>query len=359
MKLFTPGPVTVKKYVLETLSQPILFHRTKYFEDLYAACCKKLLKVFGASNKYRCLIMTGSGTLALEAAITSCFKGSDTILIASNGHFAERLIEIVKIHNLNYVLYKVRWAQPFDLAEIVKAINKYSPNVLMLVGMETSIGMRNPVCEIGKICRQHKLIYFVDAVSALVSEDINVIRDNVDVCVSVANKGIESVPGVGLICLSPRVVRSDRKYIPKKSMSLDLWKYLDYAKQRQTPFTPAVSVFMALDKALDLLFEEGILKRRQRYAKMSNIVLQCAVRLQIHHLINTVQDRANAVNSLVFPNNVDVERLQKYLFENGMTIWYRAYKEPHLQKMAQISVMGAIKKLDIEALFDQIEKFIA
>lgn len=357
MKLFTPGPVQVNKNILKEASRPILFHRTKYFEDLYEACCIKLEKVFCASKDHSCLIITGSGTLACESVISSYFNKDDTVLVLSNGHFAERLISILRIYNINHIIYEEKWAHPFDLEKLHKKIQKTSFTALMLVAMETSTGMFNPVQKIGKLCKQNNLIYFVDAVSALGAEDINVIRDNIDMCISVANKGLESAPGLGLVCIAPRIGQSKRKNNRKRSLYLDMWKHIEYKKKNQTPFTPAVSVYFALNKSLEILLKEGLVNRRKRYTEMSKAVLNHAKKLNIRYLIAEFKNRANAVNSLVFSKDIDAAKLQKYLFKKGFTIWYRAYKEPHLQNMAQISVMGDITKKDIDNLFYQIERF--
>lgn len=358
MKLFTPGPVSVPKTILKAAAQPILFHRTKPFEKLYADCCRKLLRVFQADNTYTCLIITGSGSMACEMAIASYFRQSDLVLVLENGDFAKRWVEVLMAYNIPHIVYKKAWGESFQLNEVKDILQQKKPTAVLMVAMETSTGMVNPVSEVGMLCRANHILYFADAVSALGIEDINVKRDSIDIIISVANKGLESIPGVGIICLSSRILKRDAKKRSICSPSLDMWKHLEYAKKYQTPFTPAVTVYSALNTALDILLREGLAERRSRYRKRSQLVVQEARRLGIPLFIREAQYRSTAVNSFLFPAFVAMDALQQYLFSHGFTIWYRKYQDPRLQNMAQVAVMGAITKRDIAELFVHIQAFL-
>jgi len=126
-----------------------------------------------------------------------------------------------------------------------------------MIHHETSVGVVNPVGAIGRACRQRGVILVVDAVSSLGVEDLDVVRDSVDICYSSANKCLHSCSGVSFLCVAPTVWPRIES-IPPRVYYLDLRRYRRYLTElAQTPFTPAVSSFFALETALDELFEQG------------------------------------------------------------------------------------------------------
>lgn len=356
-KLFTPGPVGVKKTVLRELANPILFHRTEPFEKVYASIITKLNKIFDADNRHVSLILSGSGTLANEAVVTSLIKPSDRLLILSNGQFGERLAEISKIHNIKLEVINFGWANSISITSLQKKIINYKPNWVFVTLLETSTGMVNPINRIGKICKKYSVKFFVDAVSGLGAEPISMTKDNIDVCTSVPNKALEAPPGLSFLCVKESLLKENT--IPK-SYYLDLYRYYVMSKKNQTPTTPAISIFVALNKALDILLKEGLEQRIRRYFKFSSEVLKFSNSLKIPTLITDKKYRANAITTLVLPNHEAAERLQKYLQKKGMIVWHHSYsqREAKFNSLIQISIMGDVNLVDIGHLFKEISHFI-
>src|SRR5262249_33543285 len=153
------------------------------------------------------------------------------------------------------------WGQLPSALDVARALDA-DPDVagVAMIQHETSVGILNPVGEIGALCRPRGITLIVDAVSALGAEDVDVVRDNVDICYSSANKCLHSVSGVSFLCVAP---------VPPRVYYLDMRRYRRYLGElRQTPFTPAVSSFYALETALDELAEQGgVAGRRDVYRK--------------------------------------------------------------------------------------------
>ncbi len=354
--LFTPGPVGVKKSVLKELSKPILFHRTKPFEQVYAQVSTKLNRVFDANDKYCTLIMSGSGTMANESVVISLINTDQKLLIVSNGQFGERLATIASVHNTKHKVLNFGWANPINISELEKKIKVYKPNWLFVTLLETSTGMANPINEIGMLCKKYHIDLFVDAVSGLGAERLSMIKDNISVCTSVPNKALEAPSGLSFICVRRNLLDEIHE---TKSYYLDLKRYYVSSLKNQTPTTPALPNFVSLNKALDLLLKEGVNGRRKRYLRLSSKVMKLCKSLNIPILITTKKYKASAITTLVLPSHEVAEKLSLYLLKKGMTVWHHDYKQedPRMNSLMQISIMGDINSLDIDRLFTEIKNF--
>lgn len=355
--LLTPGPVTTSKKVAQARARPILFHRFDDFCSLYMRTSSKLAKVFGASSAHQVLILSGSGTLANEAVFSSVFGPKDRILVLANGDFGERMIKILEIHNIGCIPFCHPWATPLNLKAVEEKIKDSQVTAVAMVAMETSTGMVNPVREIGKMCKAAKRIFFVDAISALGAEDINVKRDGINICTSVPNKGIGGPPGLGLVCLH-RSILDRSKNFPRKSIYMDLHRYSEYADKNQAPTTPAVSLITALEVALDELLTEGILNRRKRYQEFSSLVRKESTRQGIKLLLARSTDSSSAVTTLSFPSQVKVADLHQFLLDHGVVTWHPSHPGPLASKnILQVSVMGDVRRKDIRYFFQLLKEY--
>ena len=357
-KLFTPGPVQISMTVLKEMSKPIIFHRTSPFEKLYKNITEKLQIVFDANQYFTTLILTGSGTMANEAVISSLIDKNDKLLIISNGQFGERLATIAKVHNINFKTIDFGWGNAIEVNQLEIEIKRYSPTWVAVVLLETSIGIVNPVNKIGKLCKKYNSKFLVDAVSGLGAEKFSITKDHVDVCISVPNKALESTPGISFVCLRKDLVLSLKTKRPK-SYYLDLSRYFEMSLKYQTTTTPAIPIIVSLDKALDLLLKETLTTRRNRYSYLSSLVIKYCNKLQIEVLIKDKGLKANAITTLVLLNHESAEKLQRYLEKHGFTVWHHPYNnaDKKFDCLLQISVMGDINKKDVKNLFTKIAEF--
>jgi len=354
----TPGPVTISDEVSTALAQQMLFHRSDVFRALYSRVCTKLLDAFGASPAYRTLILSGSGTLANEAVLSSVFGSGDRVLVLANGDFGERLIQILEVHDIEFESLRWPWATAFDLAAVDRALADPTVTGVAMVAMETSTGMVNPVREVGRRCRITGRVFFVDAISALGAEDLAVERDSIDLCTAVPNKGLEGPPGLALVC-ARREILEHRRPLHPRSIYLDLYRYLDFAANDQTPTTPAVPLIVGLEAALDKLAREGLAMRRARYQELSRMVRAEATRLGIKPLLPEEADCATAVTTLCLPAQVNAEELQHYLAEQGITIWHPLHPGPLAPyNVIQVSVMGAVRQQEVEYFLDLLRAYL-
>ena len=264
--LFTPGPVNVAQNVREAICKQDICHREIDFDYLLQSIENKLLALFEIKNKekYRAVVITGSGTAANESMLSSVVAEKN-ILILSNGEFGERLHDISKIHNKNTFLLDFNWGEELSLNKIKAFLQMQKIDVIAMVHHETSSGMLNPLEKIGKLAKSHGAIFIVDCVSSAGAEVINLEKCNIAFCSSSSSKAIGSYPGLSFVVGETQEFEK-LKNLPIKSMYLNLYKFYEFIKTvSQTPNTPAVHLFYALDQALSNILNEGI---QNRYANL-------------------------------------------------------------------------------------------
>ena len=227
--------------------------------------------------------------------------------------------------------------------------------VVAMVHHETSVGLLNPIREIGELCQQHDCLFLVDAVSSLGAEDFNVIRDHVDICWSTPNKCLHGVAGVAFLCIAPHVWTRIASIEPRVYY-LDLKWYREYAENMaQTPFTPAIANISALDVACEEYLENGIAHRQTMYAERN-----CKLRAGLRRLgINLLTDTGFESHSIVtacLPTGISFEYLYNGLRNHGFVVY--DCKPPLQGRYFQISNMGNLFDTNLEAFLLAVEEVI-
>ena len=191
--LLNPGLVNVTDRVRQALMLPDLCHREKEFTDLMAAIRAKLLKAFNIEEEYTSVLVSGSGTAALEMAVSSSLSPGRSMLVIQNGVYGERIGKICDIYQFNRHTIKLSWGEPPNLEDIEKEL-KENPDieVVALVHHETTTGLLNPLKEVGELARRYEKIYLVDCISSLAGDEIDF--KSIDIAVGTANKCIQGFP---------------------------------------------------------------------------------------------------------------------------------------------------------------------
>lgn len=260
MILLAPGPVPVLEEIRNAQTKEMITHRTKEFSTLYADLCTRLKTYFGAEESY---VITGSGALGLESLIANLTFKDQNMVCFPNGEFGEKFVETANVYTKAMVLSKQPLAggNGWNLERAKGLIDLSNAQVLGIVYNETGYGVRNHIKEICKYAKSKGMITIVDGISAWPGTEFNMKEFYVDGFVTGSQKGVAAPPGMALIGLSKGAVElfSKRDHVP--SYYLDLRKHKKrYEKDQQTPNTPAVSLFWALQKAFDVLDKNGGLK---------------------------------------------------------------------------------------------------
>ena len=270
--LMIPGPTMVPNTVLTSMANPIIGHRTKDYGELLEDTIEKMKKVFMTENDV--YLITGSGTSAMDMAISNTVDKGDKVLTITNGNFGERFCKIADVYGAEVIKLENEWgdnAKP----EQVKEILEENPDikVVTVVHNETSTGVKNPIEEIGNIVKDYDALYVVDTVSSLGGDYVDVDKFNIDICVTGSQKCIAAPPGMAAISVSEKawdVINATET----KSFYLDIKAYKKrYDTKKETPYTPSVSLTYAMNEALEIVLDEGLENRFKRHEKLAKATI--------------------------------------------------------------------------------------
>jgi 2-aminoethylphosphonate-pyruvate transaminase len=343
--LFTPGPVNVAKNLRVAISKEDICHREADFEGLLAGIEQKLLSLFQIEkpDRYRAVVITGSGTAANEAMLSSVV-GQGSILILSNGEFGERLHKTSLLHNSPTHLIEMPWGKPFDLEQISAYLDRHKIDVIAMVHHETCSGMLNPLREIGALAKAHKAIFVVDGVSSVGAEVVDLEGCNIAFCSSSSSKAIGSYPGLSFVIGRKKQFKKLKAHKPNTTY-LNLATFYRFLETRsQTPNTPAVPLFFALDQALTNILEEGVSERFATIRARADQLRQGMRKLNLEFLIDE-SAMCSMLTTVKVPVSVNVGELRDRLRDKAIIIYEG--KGCLQDKVFQVGNIGEISAFDI------------
>ena len=265
-----PGPTNVPNRVINAMLTPMINHRSDDFRKLYKDIVSKTQKVFETENDI--VVLTTSGTGAVETSVINLIKKDDVVIIPVNGEFSTRLADLIDNYGGKTIRINSPYGQNPPIEKIQEAFEKNSKvKALYVVYNETSTGTTlRYLSKLGDICKAHGAFFVVDAVSILGGDELPVDKWNVDICFTATQKALAAPPGIAPISIS----KEAKKYMienPPASQYLNLKRYFKYYNDSfETPFTPAISLFYAYQEALNIILEEGIQNRIERHRKCAN-----------------------------------------------------------------------------------------
>lgn len=354
--LLCPGPVNVHPEVASAMTAVDMCHREDDFSALLDDVSRKILEVAGASSAYGALVISGSGTAANEAVLSSAVERDTPVLVLANGEFGERLAAISELHHPETTCLKHRWGTPIDLRRVASWLDTHPAGLVAMVHHETSTGMLNPVLAVGAMCRARGIPFFVDAVSSFSADPLDLDAAGVTYMTSSGGKAISSYPGVAVV-IGQRSALAECAEREGPVQYLDLgrhWRFFE--SRRQTPNTPALPLILALDRALGLALEEGMPQRYARMAGLASLVRRRARALGLELLL-VRGARSSVVTSIVLPSDVRYEALRVALRARGYVFY--GGKGPLADRIFQVSTLGTVGRDEVHGFFDVLEEVLA
>lgn len=317
--LLNPGPVNISERVRRALTRPDICHREDDFSRLMAAIRSRLLQAFAPAG-FTAVLVTGSGTAALEAAVSSSVDEGRAMLVVVNGVYGERIAKMARTHGIRVVEAASEWTAPPDLGLIERILKEYAAvQVVAMVHHETTTGLINPVAQVGRLAGANGKSFLVDSISGLGGEPLDLDAARVDLCVGTANKCVQGVPGISFVLARDEEMARLRT-IPPRSVYLHLPSNWAAQEKGETLFTPAVHAAYALDEALVEMLEEGVSNRIARYAAAAALLRAGYDRLGLSCLLPPVL-RSNSITALNLPPGLSYERLHNRLKAEGFVIY--------------------------------------
>ena len=310
LTLMIPGPTPVPETVLQSMGRHPIGHRSGEFQAIVKRTTEKLRWLHQTTGDV--LVLTGSGTAAMEAGIVNVLSRGDRVLCGDNGKFGERWVDLARAYGLDVQVVKAEWGQPLDPeafrlaleADTAKAIK-----AVILTHSETSTGVINDLEAIARHVKAHgTALSIADCVTSLGACDVPMDAWGLDVVGSGSQKGYMMPPGLSFVAMGERAwAAQKRSDLPK--FYLDLAPYRKAAAKDSTPFTPAVNLYFALDAALEMMQAEGlaaIFARHDRHRRATQAAMK-AIGLPLY----AAEGHGSPSITAVAPEGIDAEVLRK------------------------------------------------
>jgi len=349
-RLFTPGPTPVPEHIMLSMAEPLIHHRHPEFQELFKRVAENLRYLFQTSNDV--LTLTSSGTGAMEAAVANLVSPGDTVIYVNGGKFGERWGELSRMYGADAVEILVDWGEAVTADQVREALKEHpEAKAIFVTHSETSTGVAIDVEKIARVVHENsEAVIVVDGISAVGALEMRMDAWNLDVVVTGSQKGLMIPPGLAFIALNDRAwqlverSRSPRYYF-------DLLRARKSFKENDTPWTPAISLFIGLDAALEMIRRETVEAIWRRHARLA-----AAVRAGIQALGLKLLSKSpsNALTAVWNPEGCDVKLFNTALKSTyGITV---AGGQGHLKgKIFRISHLGYYDELDVIGVVSAVE----
>jgi aspartate aminotransferase-like enzyme len=309
-----PGPTNVPNRVMNAMLAPIINHRSEDFRILYKRVIEKTQKVFETTGDI--ILLTTSGTGAVEASVVNLIKKGDKAIIPVNGEFSTRLADLIDSWGGTAIRITAPLGEnpPIDKIEEAFEANK-DVKALYAVYNETSTGTTiRYMDKLGNLCGKYGSFYIADAVSILGGDELPVDKWNIDICITASQKALAAPPGVSPISINERT----KKYMQSNVspiLYLNLNRYFKYyLEHTETPFTPALPLYYAFDEALNLVLEEGMSKRIERHRICADAFYSSLSTLGLTPFAKD-DARSNVIIALNYRDGMDDKKFRTLLSE--------------------------------------------
>ncbi|MBN3782629.1 MULTISPECIES: 2-aminoethylphosphonate aminotransferase [Burkholderia] len=347
MLLLNPGPVTLTERVRRSLLQPDLCHRESEFFDLQDEARARLVAAYELDPaEWTAVLMTGSGTAAVESMIAALVPKDGKLLVIENGVYGERITQIATQYGIAHDVLKHEWMQAPDLAQIAARLDAGGYSHVAVIHHETTTGRLNDLRAIAEVCRSRGVKMLVDGVSSFGAEAIDFAGGDIDAVAATANKCLHGVPGAAFVI----VRRSALVKAASRTYYLDLGRLAKLQDQRNTPFTPSVHAYYALVEALREFDEAGGWRARHAHYKALADQAQAGLAARGMPLVLPEGESSVVLRAYRLPQGVTYETLHDGLKARGFVIY--AGQGGLSKELFRISTMGAIQAADVDRLLE-------
>jgi aspartate aminotransferase-like enzyme len=352
--ILTAGPTPLPPKVSQVMAEPILYHRAPAFVEIYARVLERLPRIFATQNEVLCFAATGTG--AMESAVANLVAPGEPAVVASCGKFGERWAELCDAYGADTRHLEFEWGAKVDPERLDRALAELDrpARAVYVTQSETSTGVVNDIRALNEVAAAHDSVLCVDAVSGLGAVELPQDEWGVDVVVAGSQKSLMCPPGLAFASVSDRAMARAAEN-PRGRYYLD-WQRAAEGQKEEPPnsaFTPAVTLFRALDVALELIFDEGLENVYARHALLAHAARAGIDALGLERFGPDDED-ANVVTVARLPDDIEGAKVPKLMRDTyGVTI---AGGQGHLKgKIARIAHCGYYGAFDIVVALTALE----
>ncbi len=350
-KLFAIGPVEMFEETLEIGGKQVPYFRNDEFSQVVFSASAGLKRLLFNENG-EIILLTCSGTGAMEATVMNCFTKEDNLIVINGGSFGNRFVQICEVHEISHKVVEVEQGETLTREMIDEVMGDDEFTGLLVNLDETSIGQLYDIEMLSELCKEKDLVFVVDAISAFLADEVNMDKYGIDAVILSSQKALSLAPGLSVVALSEKALKRV-EVIDSKSIYFDFKDYLKNGERGQTPFTPAVRVIIELEDIVKRFEERGI---ENIINDTHEIAVYFRKRIKEIGLDYPSYPLSNAVTPVIFPDeNADVvyrELIDKY----GFTV--NPSGGDHAKKMFRVAHVGNHSIEDTEELVLAIEEII-
>jgi serine---pyruvate transaminase len=351
--LMTAGPTPIPPAVSQAMAEPVLYHRAPAFVEVYARCLERLKGVFQTENDV--LVFAASGSGAMESAVANLTRPGEPALVASCGKFGERWVELASGFGAEVVHHDAGWGNRVEPADLERVLGENPGTELVFTTLsETSTGVVNDIQALTEVAHAAGALIAVDAVSGLGAVPIPQDAWGVDVVVSGSQKALMCPPGLAFAGVNQAALER-AEASPGRRTYFD-WGATAKGQRKDppdSPFTPAVTLFMGLDVALGMIAAEGLDQVFERHRLLGRAARAAARALELD-LFGPEDENANVVTAVKLPDSIDGAKVPKLMRDRfGVTI---AGGQGKLKgQIARVAHCGYFGAFDIVTTFAALE----
>lgn len=351
--LMVPGPTTLHRRVQKVMSDPQLGHSSKEFYEAFVELLQLTKKVYRTKNGYP-FVITGSGTIAMEAVAMSLIEPDQPVLVLDTGHFGQRFELILNAHGAKVDELRFKLGHHADVDILQNELSKKNYRAVFITHVDTSSTVANPIQKLVPIVKDSGALCVVDAVCSLGGLEINFDELGADVVLSASQKALGAPPGAALMMLSQVAIDTmNNRRVPIRSYYLNLlrWKPI-MENPKMYLATPAVQVMLALKEALTMVLEEGLEKRWRRHRILAEAIRAGLAGLDLSFVAEDGY-RANTVTGVYVPKEKagQIQTTLKYEYNVEVARGFGDLKEDALR----IGHFANVDKMHVSALLSGLE----
>lgn len=340
-RLFCPGPTPVPKAALEAGTETALYHRSDEFYKIFMRCAELLKPVFGCSTTP--IILTSSGTGALEAAFVNLTAPGDNVVVVDGGKFGERWEKLAKAYQCPADVINVEWGQAPTPAQLVSAVSRNpDTKAVFLQANETSTGAFYPVKEIVAALRKsYDGLIVVDCISSLGAHAMKMDEWQIDAVVAGSQKGFGIPPGLAFVALRESAWK---KLSTRPRFYFDLERERKGQAEGRSAWTPAASLIMSLKATLEIMNKDGIDAMVAHHALLARAARAAVKAMGLELFASTAP--SDALTAITVPSGIDGSKLVKRLRQRfGM--FFAGGQDQLKGKIVRFAHLGFVTRFDL------------
>ena len=345
---FTVGPVMSDEDVLEISGQSSPYFRTSEFSEIMLENEALMLKDLKAPEGARCVFLTTSGTGAMESIVMNVLNEHDKVLVVNGGSFGERFVELCRLHQRNMTEIRIEFGHQIHRDQL----DRYAGQgyTALLINMhETSSGLLYDIPLISRFCKENGIMLLVDAISAFLSDELDMKSWGISAVITGSQKALAVHPGVAVVALAPEAIKRIEEN-PEVCMYLSLKGALKNQERGQTPFTPAVTTLLQINKRLKEIEKRGgVNAEHDRIAKVATGFRRGIADLPLD---NIAESYSNAVTALK-PRNGKVKEIIR-LLKDEYQMWVCPNGGEMSDVIFRVGHIGHITEEDNQQLIDAL-----